>query len=119
MTELSFLIDLLLNHKLPKATRDLVAARIKEVEGASTNPIIRAYRDSPPPPPQAASTLAAMARHGDLIPAEPMPPIPAAVPVTHIAQTPAAVAALNSRQQAINSALSGKIEKGATSPRKF
>lgn len=32
VTELQFLIDLLLNHKLPKATKDLVAKRIGEVE---------------------------------------------------------------------------------------
>jgi len=32
MTELTFLIELLLNHDLPKATKDLVATRIKEVE---------------------------------------------------------------------------------------
>lgn len=32
MTELQFLIDLLLNHKLPKDTKALIATRIKDVE---------------------------------------------------------------------------------------
>lgn len=32
MGELSFLIELLLNHKLAKATKDLISTRIKELE---------------------------------------------------------------------------------------
>lgn len=34
MGELSFLIELLLNHKLAKPTKDLIAARIKDLEQA-------------------------------------------------------------------------------------
>lgn len=77
MTELSFLIELLLNHELKKETKDLIAGRIKEVEA---NLIPMHLRPSMPlitgslpisnggwghsPSPQAASTVAAMARHG-------------------------------------------------------
>jgi hypothetical protein len=32
ISELSFLIDLFMNHKLPRATKELIAQRIKEVE---------------------------------------------------------------------------------------
>lgn len=98
MTELSFLIELLLNHKLPKATKDLIAERVKEVEGNRTAP----PRPIIPPitggVPQAASTIAAFAREG--LPLEP-------APVTQIAQTPAAAAALVSRESAIADAMKG------------
>lgn len=126
MTELSFLIDLLLNHKLPKTTRDAVAERIKAVEamGAKGYEIpahARAVRDNlVGGVPQAPSTIAAMARHG-IFPvaqtAEELPPEPP--PVAVIAQTPAAAAALASRQQAINESLSGKVDKQTGRPRKF
>lgn len=131
MTELSFLIELLLNHDLPKETKDLIATRIRDVEqdirkpldilhGRTANPYV-----SNGAPKQAASTLAAMARHGDLpvIPAVELPPIPQA-PIEQIAQTPAAAAALIARNEAINKAanskpLNGIPEKGRTSPRKW
>lgn len=115
-TELTFLIELLLNHKLPKITRDLVASRIRDVE---VPPIPRI---SAPPgddrdnwrgivaPQQAASMQAIMARNPDLVP----PP-----PVVNIAQTPATVAAMNSRQEAINASMNGKVDKASGRPRKF
>ncbi len=99
-TELTFLVDLLLNHKLQKSTKDLIAERLKEF-ASDPGPRPRAIQASVPPElaNQSPSTIAAMLRH-----AEPVEPQPVAV----IAQTPAAVAALNSRQQAINEAMSGK-----------
>lgn len=133
MSELSFLIELLLNHDLKKETKDALAIRIKEVEGAlqpvripymqqasypgMVNPVIG-------PTAQAPSTLALMAKHGDLppmIPAPQMPPIPQPA---MIAQTPGAVAAMNARNEALAGSLgsgpfTGKPEKGRTSPRKF
>lgn len=45
MSELSFLIELLLNHDLQKVTKDLVAERIKEVEASLIAPV----RSNPPP----------------------------------------------------------------------
>ncbi len=118
MTELSFLVDLLLNHKLPKATRDLVASRIKEVEGRLTpyQGLTLTQPQIPPPPvlvngaPQAASTIAAMARHAEAA--------PVTMPVA-IAQTAATAAALNSRHQAISESIAGKIDKVTGRPRKF
>ncbi len=143
MSELSFLLDLLLNHKLPKVTKDAVAARVREVEIAlqSSGPGRQAF--TPPAasagfiPPhligQSPSTIAKLMRHPDLAeklahpsalsagsietigPEAAAPPTPVAV----IAQTPAAQAAMQDRQAAINGQLSGKPEKGRTSPRKF
>lgn len=114
MTELSFLLDLLFNHRLPKTAKEAIGARIKEVEeklnevkdpripfGTARSPIAAGA-------PQAVSTLAAMDKHG--IAAE-------SIPVEIIAQTPAAQAAMASRQAALNNA--GKIDKNAQRPRKF
>ncbi len=121
MTEISFLIELLLNHKLSKATKDLIAARIKELSDKSSPAAIRTI--SPVQQltggvPQAPSTLAAMARHGELPPVN-IPVQEAPDPVAVVAHTPAAQAAMQSRQEAINRAIAGKIDKGQTSPRKF
>jgi len=118
MTELSFLLDLLMNHKLQKATKDLIAARIKEVElryTARAAPSPAQYQSAgstqlPFASLQTPSTLAAMARNGFQ---------ETTVPVEAIAQTPAAAAALASRKQAIQIAMSDVPEKGRTSPRKF
>lgn len=117
MTELSFLLDLLLNHKLPVATKVAVTERIREVESR----LIQSPPSRVPPPSQgfipphlanqAPSTIAALARHPDLAVALEQPAV--------IAHTPAAMAALNARQEAINSGMSDKPEKGRTSPRKF
>lgn len=111
-SELSFLIELLLKHKLPPATKDLIAGRIKDVEAAYQQPVT--YTPKGPSNhvvsgvQQAPSTLAIMARNPDLV-----------QPVAIVAQTPAAAAALADRQNAIAAAMSGKPEKGQTSPRKF
>lgn len=138
MTELSFLLELLLNHKLPKATREAVTARIKDVEmmlgarATAPGPYI-AYAPPPAAVPahlanQSPSTIAAMMRHEQKTGGVPImqpdaavvpaPPPPVITP-TIIAQTPAAVAAMNARQETINLAMSGKPAKGETSPRKF
>lgn len=70
MTELSFLIDLLLNHELSKETKSLIASRIKDVEQNLTQPRVATtgFISHMPlvGPPQAASTLALMAKHGDI-----------------------------------------------------
>lgn len=121
-SELSFLIELLLNHDLPKATKDLVASRIKEVEQALTaRPVHGTYVAPasyvPPGLKQAPSTLAAMARHGDTVFEAPvMPPVE---PVAQIAQTAATAAALNSRNEAIAASLAGKVDRVSGRPRKW
>lgn len=132
MTELSFLIELLLNHDLPKATKDLIASRIKEVEQKISAPIthiattgfITPTTDQlqikmVPGTYQAPSTLAAMARHNGTTVSLPIVPEPPPVPVETIAQTPATAAAMNSRNQAISDAISGKIDKTSGKPRKW
>lgn len=115
MTELSFLLELLMNHKLPKATKDLILKRVKEVEESLYAKPIPMQRYTGPA--QAASTLASFEKHGPL-PSIEMPLMPAG-PVEQIAQTPATAAALLHRQETISNALSGKVGKGETSPRKW
>ncbi len=121
-TELSFLIELLLKHKLPPATKSLIAERIKDVEvylnNSGNRGVVPARTLNVQPVttvPQAASTLAALARHADA--GLPTPEI--VTPVVQVAQTPMAMQAMNNRSAAISAAISGKPEKGRTSPRKF
>lgn len=69
MTEIRFLLDLVLTHKLPPAAKKACLERIGEVEAS----LLTAPRPTAQPNPvtnptaQAPSTLAAMAKHG-LIP---------------------------------------------------
>lgn len=142
-TELSFLIELLLNHKLPPATKKLIAERVKEVELAHSSPMARQQSiavNSLIPiglANQAPSMQAIMARNPDIggkvfanLDADlellnmHNPNSTAPTKVEQIAQTPATQAALADRQAAILQAtsggpFSGKPEKGRTSPRKF
>ena len=122
-SELSFLIELLLNHELPVATKHLIAERIKEVEqGLTARP--PAPVTWPPQVPlrnqQSPSTLAAMAKHAGLevTPPPEMPPIPEQ-PVAVIAQTPQAAAAMNSRNAAISASIAGKTDKVTGRPKKW
>ena len=121
MTELSFLIDLLLNHDLPAKTKHVIAERIKEVESnLVAKPIQQQIQyHVPNMPAQAPSTLALMAKHGELPPIMPAPQMPAPEPVAVIAQTPATAAAMNHRNETIAQALSGKVDKTTGRPRKW
>ena len=130
MTELSFLLELLLNHKLAKTTKEAVIERIKAIEAQSfSRPAVvtsgYAVQSSvrPPKTAQSPSTqriLDQMAAEGSVVPeAVPAHQVdPVSIP-SQIAQTPAAAAALAARNEAIRIAVSGKEEKGRTSPRKF
>lgn len=106
-SELSFLIDLLLKHKLPTATKALVADRIAEVEAnigkALNNRLDGSQRVMPNPLLQAPSTQALLDKHAELA----------------IAQSPAAIAALESRNKAIAESIAGTIDKANGRPRKF
>ncbi len=138
MTELSFLINLLLEHKLPDETKKVVAERIKEVElHLTAKPVSHSIGQFQPhipmgppasaiqmPPlvaPQSASTMALMAKHGDIpfVPPVPTQVMTAPEPVQNVAQTAATQAAILARNAAIQTAISGKNEKGRTSPRKW
>jgi hypothetical protein len=104
MSELGFLLELFLNHKLPRITKALIAERIKEVEIAART-VTPQPRISSNISAQAPSTQAALMRQD---------------PVEVIAHTSATANALASRQQAINDSISGKrmaTESGR--PRKF
>jgi hypothetical protein len=138
MTELSFLIELLLNHDLPKATKDLIASRIKEVETnlqkshvseikyqapsqgfQQTTPTVEELRALHYPGiKQAPSTIALMQKHGDIASVT-TPIIESVVPIEQIAQTQATAAAIQSRQQAIAESIAGKVDKISGKPRKW
>lgn len=125
MSELSFLLDLLLNHKLSKSVKDLIANRIREIESRTT--ALSPARIVSVPASlagQSPSTIANMMKHstGESVP---LPTIADTMPVETpqppgiVAGTPATAAALESRNKAIAQALSGRPEPGRTSPRKF
>ncbi len=119
MSELSFLLDLLINEKLSKPVKVKILARVKEIEAKPTvNHITPMIAQVPMPPVvhgQSPSTIAAMARH-----AAEGATVNIAPPVGGpIITSPVVAIALNERNQHINQALSGKPEPGRTSPRKF
>lgn len=95
MTELDFLLELLINHKIGKATKDAIKYRIGEIQKGPRQITIPAMAHGSM---QAPSTIAAMAKHGML--EQP--------PVEVLGQTPAANAALVVRAQMINSSMAGK-----------
>jgi hypothetical protein len=108
MTEIAFLLDLVLNHKMSKDAKERCIKRIAEVESRlQPQAVAHVFRGQVE---QAASTRALMDAHGATTVG--MAPISGAVTV-------AAQAALQSREQAIAAAASGKPEAGRTSPRKF
>lgn len=113
ISELSFLIELLLKHKLPPATKDLIATRIKDVEehtrSSHTIPFVSNRPVAPGGVAQAASMQAIMDRNPDLV----------TQPVAVIAQTPETAAAMNSRNTAIAESMAGKVDKVTGRPRKF
>lgn len=134
MSELSFLIDLLLTEKLSKSVKTKVKDRVIEVEALLTSgpptiriPIPAKYNPADLPPHiagQSPSTIAKFLEHQ----AQGLPPVTSigevvshAVPSPPavVAATPQTAAALQKREQAIQTALSGKPEPGRTSPRKF
>lgn len=114
MSELSFLIELLLNDLVPKEIKIIISNRIKEVEVKYNQPAINV----PPAKPiqynpvtsiQSPSTQTALERQQasvDVIPTSP------------IIASPAAVQALEARRQAMQEAFNGP-KPGQTSPTKF
>ena len=126
MTELSFLIDLLVNHKLSKEVKGLVVARIKEIETRAPHIPTAQPRTAAPPLPahlqgQAPSTIANLLKEpgASIVPQVSPVAVEPVINPEQIAVTPAAAQALAARQALLNSAISGKPEPGRTSPRKF
>lgn len=112
MTELQFLIDLLLNHKLSAATKKIVADRIGDVElSYQPQQTLRKCSDYP------VRTVNQQAPSTQRILDEMAPTPP-------VATTVEAAQALQSRNDAIRKAVNsgpfgGKPDPGRTSPRKF
>lgn len=112
MTEIQWLVDIMLNNKLSEPVKQKFIARIGEVE-AKLSPIPTRIVTPQPMMNQSPSTQAALARQIT----EGVDPF--AGSTSPVAQTMVAAQALNARQQAIAIAASGAPEKGRTSPRKF
>lgn len=131
MTELSWLVDLLVNFKLSKSVKDHVLSRIKEIDarGSQFSPQNMSRPESTLPAhlqSQSPSTIANFLKNpqaGGTISGTTIVVSPAAtepiVDITAVVASPAAAQAMQSRQEALNAALSGKREPGRTSPRKF
>jgi hypothetical protein len=100
ISELSFLLDLLFEHELPKETVKVVKDRVKDLEALR----------SPAPLPAAKMPSVMHTTY---------PKAELEQPVIQVAQTPAAAQAIASREQAIAEALSGKVNKETGRPRKF
>lgn len=119
MTELSFLIELLLNHKLPKKTKDLVQARIRDIE---VQPKQQPHYQQPANRPMGIQQSPSMQAKIDEMEAAKLNESPLPIPTVAPATTAAAAQALNLRAQMIQGALNesgGNFEKGRTSARKF
>lgn len=105
MTELSFLLELLLNHKLPKMTQMVIKDRIAEIQLKSIAGIITEIEqpkiDYPARTPN-ITTKELNAR-----------PVTTVSAPEQIAHTPAAQEALNNRQAMINAALNRKVMPGS------
>lgn len=119
MTELSFLLDLLLNHKLTKATQMAIKERISIVESQySKAPSVAApvRQNGQAPSMQAAIHALEQERSSET---PPLPVVPNGAINMTVASSPVAAEALRQRNQAIAQAISGREEPGRTSPRKF
>lgn len=102
-TELSFLIDLLLNQKLPHALREIVANRVKEVELTLNDIRLGVHQVGIPRIGVGTSELPP----GPGIQIIPGPP---PVPLEQIAKTPEAAAALNDRARLIGAQMEGNFK---------
>lgn len=120
MTELSFLIDLILNEKLTKRLKERISERIKEIESQPQVPNWMPTHSRNAVPTvgvsihdgQPESTKRLMEKHRIEEPLQIIQPQTSGVSL-------AAQQALQARNDAIMQAVSGREEKGRTSPRKF
>lgn len=126
MTELSFLIELLLEHELGKETKTLIKERIREIQDYSdirTSSSVKGTLlvHSRDPTAQAPSILAKYPDLGSGMVDKPLSTDPDIhpIPLEAIAKTPEAAKALADRQRMIAQSMSGKVEPGRTSPHKI
>lgn len=110
-SELSFLLELILDEQVPQPVKARLVRRVQEVEknytAQPTQTVSRKITNNPVVAAQSPSMQRVMEQNPDLIPKAPIP------------ENAATAAALQQRQAMINVALSGKEEKGRTAPRKF
>lgn len=123
-TELSFLLELLLEHKLPKDTRSAVASRIKFVEHTMVvlqpgSPAPRPVRTSPIPANAEAHALAASLAseaNADIAPSQTRlserVARPEPIPAKAVGVTSAAAEAMATRNKLIAEAQAGIAKKG-------
>jgi hypothetical protein len=113
-TEIRFLIDLVLDFKLPAEAKKLCLERIGEVEASLGKQVAAPVFSRPQTSTQSPSTQALLDAQAAITGA----PIPVIEPQPVITSA-AAQLALSSRETAIKAAMNGKPEPGRTSPRKF
>lgn len=120
MTELSFLLELLMEHRLEKRTKIMLKNRIAEIQVQVTqNPYPHIQNRAIPingsnQAPSMAQKIADFEAERGIVPPH------AIVPQgTQQGMSPGGAQALLDRQKLINQAVSGKEEQGRTSPRKF
>ena len=114
MTELQFLIDLLLNQKLPTKTKQLLADRITQVEANMTNVPHRTIMPSKliNGAQQAASTIALMEKDEKVISSQ--------TPTYQIPIVLAPIEPVPANALATNRIVGGDVMKnGSIGPRKF
>lgn len=119
MSELSFLLELLLEHELKKETQKLIRERIKEIEAKPSRveemaPIYRVTHEERGKQAPSMQRAVAEMEQDQAIQANFAQMPPQAVP-----QSPAVAQAMAHRQALVAQAISGKEEKGRSSPRKF
>lgn len=127
MSELSFLIMLLLDHKLSPTVKGLIKERIKEIEVKPQSGVpIRAHSSILPAHMlgQSASTIANMLKDPSTASQTARPPATESAPPVAVATTQATAKAMADRQAAILASVKsdpfrGKPEAGRTSPKKF
>lgn len=126
-SELSFLLDLILDDQIPKPVKTRLLSRIRDVEKnyatvatqATNIPRgTRAQINSPIIAAQSPSMQRLMDQNPDLIPAPPVPTY-AEITAQMVPVTAQAAGALAQRQALMNNALKEKPEAGRTGPRKF
>jgi hypothetical protein len=120
MTEIQWLVDVMLHHKLPGPVKDKFIARIGEVETLlNQQPKVLVQRSSGVNIPgyQAPSTQKILDEMNQSLENINKHDNSSGIPT--IAQTQATANALHQRAEAIKIATSGKPEAGRTSPRKF
>jgi hypothetical protein len=125
MTELDFLLELILDDDMPKTLKPKIKDRIAVIQTPMSSavvrqpqPVIRSVQSmqtiEPTNTAQVGQSPSTMARLQEL-----ELPFPEPVTPKVVAQSPQAVAAIQARQQAIAQQTSGIHEKGRTSPRKW